>query len=474
MFDEIVNKMVQLGEYDYLKELGSKNLAMSFNHSKPYYAINTMEKDADVNLGPNSWKQEDHYNDKEIVKKALDKGMITSLHKSLLNDVDFSRMEENDVDSLINSLDSLGVITAKSFIPRLAQILKARYESKNYGYYYSIPHHYVNKMTLSQMDELARKLSKVKNDSTFKTMHFEKQYHQFFQNPEYYECTPHHQIRDLLVSIRNESGRSEGSLKSALLLDILTYGIKLDEYDKNLFIEYIKAPVSDSCLIYKGPSSIQGDGWSHTWANLKLKGKYYSIDAVYKKYLKYFYNLGDNWKDFNKYFDKDWIKRFRIECDFYAGKDLKDDELNLIYASSLTKQVMIELDDSNKDSFGVEDRVRIVTELKNVPKLYVKVFEFNTLNYFKKTKQPFKTDVNLDGLIATKEFEYDFDHPPQKKFRKVFDFPHLDQQVGVFIIELIANGYSSRATIKKGALSLVHKSTIAGHLAFIIDENRNI
>ena len=195
---------------------------------------------------------------------------------------------------------------------------------------------------------------------------------------------------------------------------------------------------------------------------------------MYKKYLSYFYNLGDNWKDFSKYFDKDWIKRYRIECDYYVVKELKDDELNLIYASSLTKQVLIELDDSNKDSFGVEDRVRIVTELKNVPKLYVKVFEFNTLNYFKKTKQPFKTDVNLDGLIATKEFEYEFEHPPQKKFRKVFDFPHLDDQVGVFIIEFIANGYSSRATIKKGALSLVHKSTIAGHLAFIIDEDRNI
>ena len=178
--------------------------------------------------------------------KAHELGMITSLHKSLLNDVDFSRMEENDIDNLINNLDSLGVITAKSFIPRLAQILKKRYDSKNYGYYYSIPHHYVNKMTIKQLDELGRKLSKVKSDNTFKTMHFEKQYHQFFHNPEYFECTSNQEIRDLLVSIRNESGKSEGSLRSALLLDILTYGIKLDEYDKNQFIEYIKAPVSDT------------------------------------------------------------------------------------------------------------------------------------------------------------------------------------------------------------------------------------
>lgn len=62
----------------------------------------------------------------------------------------------------------------------------------------------------------------------------------------------------------------------------------------------------------------------------------------------------------------------------------------------------------------------------------------------------------------------------RNKHRNVFEFPHLDNQVGVFIIELIANGYSSRATIKKGALSLIHKSTIAGQLAYIINEEHQI
>lgn len=33
---------------------------------------------------------------------------------------------------------------------------------------------------------------------------------------------------------------------------------------------------------------------------------------------------------------------------------------------------------------------------------------------------------------------------------------------------------SSRAIIKKGSLSLIHKPTIAGHLAYILDDNKNI
>ena len=87
---------------------------------------------------------------------------------------------------------------------------------------------------------------------------------------------------------------------------------------------------------------------------------------------------------------------------------------------------------------------------------------------------PFRTDVNLDGLIASYEESFEFSELPQMKFRHVFDFPSLDNKVGLYVIEFIANGYSSRAVIKKGTLSLVTRSTIAGHIAYILDENREI
>jgi hypothetical protein len=38
----------------------------------------------------------------------------------------------------------------------------------------------------------------------------------------------------------------------------------------------------------------------------------------------------------------------------------------------------------------------------------------------------------------------------------------------------MGNGVSARAVIKKGSLSLVHRSTIAGHLVYVLDENKNV
>ena len=35
--------------------------------------------------------------------------------------------------------------------------------------------------------------------------------------------------------------------------------------------------------------------------------------------------------------------------------------------------------------------------------LYIKIFEFNTETYYKKTLQEFSPEINLDGLVASNE-----------------------------------------------------------------------
>lgn len=55
-----------------------------------------------------------------------------------------------------------------------------------------------------------------------------------------------------------------------------------------------------------------------------------------------------------------------------------------------------------------------------------------------------------------------------------FSFPSLSDKIGLFIVEFVGNGHSARAVIKKGQLSLVHRSTIAGHLAYVLDQDKQI
>ena len=158
----------------------------------------------------------------------------------------------------------------------------------------------------------------------------------------------------------------------------------------------------------------------------------------------------------------------------YKGADLTQVSMSQSAYESLQKEVTLSFSPTNRELFTVAEGVELKLTLKNVPTLYIKIFEFNTETYYKKTLAPFNTSLNLDGLVAAEELTRTFEHSPLLKFEESFTFPSLEGRVGLFIIEFIGNGVNARAIVKKGSLSLLHKPTVAGHLAYVLDEKKNI
>jgi len=140
----------------------------------------------------------------------------------------------------------------------------------------------------------------------------------------------------------------------------------------------------------------------------------------------------------------------------------------------IQKKTTLRFPSTNKEIFKVDEQVNLRLVIKNVPTLYIKIFEFNTETYYKKRLAPFNTSLNLDGLVAAEEETRNYDKSPLIQFEETFVFPQLKDRVGLFIIEFIGNGVNARAIVKKGSLSLLHKPTVAGHLAYILDEDKKI
>ena len=139
----------------------------------------------------------------------------------------------------------------------------------------------------------------------------------------------------------------------------------------------------------------------------------------------------------------------------------------------LKEEVEIKFVNTNKVQFLPDEEVNLVLELKNVPKLIVKMFEVNTENYYKQNFSHVDTAVDLDGLVAREENLLDFSKfPPIRRFEHTFPFPSLKGRRGVFVLEFIGGGKSSRALIHKGWLNYVSYSTAAGQVVTIIDENK--
>ena len=373
-------------------------------------------------------------------------------------------------------MESFVIGSNDSFWQKLIDTFDQKFKTDKY---FTPDQYLYDRFTLQQLEYLGEKLEKMKKDTHYVGKVFEKKFH-FELDPENKDSFTLEQRRDQLIAMYEASKERPQSFKSALLLEILENGIKLDIYDKNYFIEYLKHPLKT----WHMNKNIQrrGDIHEHVWnqymSSLQNRqgGRMDSgLDKkLYRKYLEQFYNSSGNLDDFKEYFDQDFLNDLLEEFEFLAGKEIRKEKIDAGKFERLTNQVLIDLLECNKSVFKMEDRVKLVAEIKNVQTLHVKIFEFNSENYYRKNLAPFRTDVNLDGLVTAHEEKYEFEEPSQRKFRQVFEFPQLDNRLGLFVIEFISNGYSSRAVIKKGSLSLIYKSTVAGQVAYILDENKQI
>ena len=140
---------------------------------------------------------------------------------------------------------------------------------------------------------------------------------------------------------------------------------------------------------------------------------------------------------------------------------------------ALLERIDLDFAASNQENFEVDEKVELELFTKNVDKLIVKVFEINTQNFYRKFQKEVDTDIALDGLVANDEQLYEYtDSPLLRKSRK-FKFEKLDKR-GVYIVDFIGGGKSSRALIRKGKLQLVGRVTPAGQRFNVVNESGSL
>jgi hypothetical protein len=463
---------------DILKELDTKYVYGYYHHTKPADIKRKKDgKDKEESKNTHSFNIDDHFNEETILNEIYkNNGGILNLHKTLYEKVNFNKISENEFWQFLNYVENFASLESESFWEKLVTSFDQKYKTNKF---YTPDTYLYDRFTLDQLEMLGEKLEAIKKDSHFIGKIFEKKFH-FELDEENKDSFTLEERRDQLIMMYKASDNRPQSFKSALLIEILENGVKLDTFDKSYFLEYLKNPLKMWHM--NKNTQKKGEIHDHVWnqyisnLNNRAGGRMDSgLDKkLYKRYLEKFYQQDGQLDDFKEYFDQDFLNELLEEFEFHSGKEIKKEKIDVKKYEHMKDLVLIELLECNKDVFKKEDRVKLDLEIKNVPTLHIKIFEFNSENYYRKNLAPFRTDVNLDGLITAHEEKHEFKEPSQKKFRHIFEFPQLDDRVGLFVIEFISNGYSSRAVIKKGSLSLIYKSTVAGQVAYILDENKQI
>jgi hypothetical protein len=136
---------------------------------------------------------------------------------------------------------------------------------------------------------------------------------------------------------------------------------------------------------------------------------------------------------------------------------------------ALAERVDLDLSPRNPQRVDEGDPVTLEVFVKNVPELQIKVFRVNVLAYFLARGEEIDTSLDLDGMVASDERTVRFDAAPMRRTPFTIDLPGCARP-GTYVVELIGNGKSSRAVIRKGALGCTKRVGAAGPTLTVFDE----
>ncbi|MGR3319761.1 MAG: hypothetical protein ACUZ8O_14945 [Candidatus Anammoxibacter sp.] len=284
---------------------------------------------------------------------------------------------------------------------------------------------------------------------------------------------------DRLQAFVKPLGNSFNSLKAHALYNRLIFDETLGIYDKDVFIEYIKLPKNvfyinrrlKNNVDYKSIANL-----NENYASLTVFPPIETDSKLVKRYLSYFFIDMDSSKEFAPYIDDTFLNECFAETKIVNGLGDMEEWYSMLPPekhNALKERVDVEFSTANKTIFTAKEDVELNVSIKNVTKLIVKIFHINTINYYRSIQHQVGIDMNLDGLVANEEHIYKYNDPPLRKIKRSFKFDSL-KRPGVYIVEFVGNGKSSRAVIQKGTIKYVENIGSAGHEFALFDEDNHI
>jgi len=360
-------------------------------------------------------------------------------------------------------------------IPNLPELVVADLKHKHSGGFGAHPIH--SDLLKDQLDECLRLMPGLRDNSRFIQVYLTKlaPSGDVDLKSNFEERRAH---LDRMWAFVKDLAPAHNSLKVHVLYGILEDERRRGRYEaaRDLFMTYIQLPRR---VQYIDPDYIRRREFRNREADLNADFSSAtrmppigSDDALVRDYLAHYFVEAKDFKSFVKYIRDDYLQGIFVETKIVNGVGDMEQWYSLMDPNQyrrLKERVDLAFAHTNPRFFTRGEPVSLDLFVKNVETLIVKIFELNTFNYFTDRKEDVDTAINLDGLSATWERTETYDAPPLRRVRRHFEFPEIDAP-GVYVVEFIGNGRSSRAVIRKGKLFFTETIGPAGHEFRIYDE----
>lgn len=443
---------------DYLR----RRLGLQFNHRKDEAARNA---ELSTQLDPGL------ISDETLRARALQwhQGTLQGFETRALESLVHADLDARRRRDLLRRL-------TRPDVENLVQLIVADLKERDSGSFGYLPIH--NALLQSQLDELARLMPAVADQANY-------------VNNYLLRLLPSDDVDISADRIEREaylnrlesftSGLSDAhrALKAHVLYRRLEHDRALGIYDRGRFLRYLQLPRSVSYMSSEYMRRQRSGPTVGLQENFRPYSPFPPIgtdEELVRDYLSHFFVDDSDYDDFSPYVNDTWLRELFAETKIVNGLG----DMETWYAwlpparyQALRERVDLEFLPSNATHFQAGEAVGLDVAVKNVDNLIVKVFEINTPNLYRNTLSEVGTDINLDGLVAHSERLYEYDAPPLRRIVRHFDFPKLSTR-GVYVVELIGNGVSSRALVRKGQLHHVQRLSSAGHVFTVLNDRNEL
>ncbi|NLI76920.1 MAG: hypothetical protein GX442_10830 [Candidatus Riflebacteria bacterium] len=267
------------------------------------------------------------------------------------------------------------------------------------------------------------------------------------------------------------------SLKAHVLYHWLAHDRGQGVYDRARFLEYLKLPRP---VRYMNPKYLGRREMRDHVAD--LAANYHHLtqlpvvgddEPLVRDCLREFLKPAEDAREFQEYVESNWLKDLLAETKIVGGIGNLEKWFSLLEpgrVKEIKERIELDFQPTCREVVGVRDPITFDVAVKNVTQLIVKIYRINTRAWYRARLEEVGTDLDLDGLVANEEKVYSYTQPEYLRHVEHFEFPQLDLP-GVYVIELIGNGRSSRALVRKGRLGFMQRLGAAGHVFTVFDED---
>ena len=268
--------------------------------------------------------------------------------------------------------------------------------------------------------------------------------------------------------------QSYNSMKASATYRLLEANLAADVWDRELFMRYLQlprqSPIVNPILVRSGIRANLNEDFTGVAFLPPIRNE----QPLVETYLQHFLRDARETRAFERYLQPDFLRKVFARTKLMSGVANPQpfyDMLSAAERKQLRDKVQIQFAPQNRLRYSENQPTELLVDLKNVDKLIVRVYEMNSLAYYRSNSRQLDTDIDLDGLIATHEKTIQYTRPAIELHREKIAIPQASGR-GVWIIDLVGKGLRARTLIRRGDLQTVRSSDAGGVRLTVLDENR--